>query len=117
METAEISAYVHKFESYTDVYKEMRVKQVNVGLEESSGSCKFGRKCIYWRTCSPNVVLGLRCSKNAGLILKSQFNRSKVESGCWDTGSVSCRDPVSPPTGNTECRLQSTLDVNGVRCW
>lgn len=25
METADISAYVHKFESYTDVYKEMRL--------------------------------------------------------------------------------------------
>lgn len=42
METAETSAYVHKFKSY----KEMRVKQVNVGLKEPSGSCKFGRKCI-----------------------------------------------------------------------
>lgn len=46
METAEISAYVHKFQSYTDVYKDVRVKQVIVAREEPSGNCKFGRKCI-----------------------------------------------------------------------
>lgn len=31
--------------------------------------------------------------------------------------SKSCGGPVSPSRGNTECRLQRTVDVNGVRCW
>lgn len=67
METAEISAYLHKFESYTDVYKEMRVKQVNVGLEESSGSCKFGRKMYLLENMQP------KCSSRASLFQKQRF--------------------------------------------
>lgn len=81
METAEISAYVHKFQSYTDVYKEMRVKQVIVAREEPSGNCKSGRKCILG---SENMQP--KWGSRALLFKKSQ---------CLDTGSESCRGPVS----------------------